>query len=198
MAFAAFRTYLSLGPRRTVQGAIRADNPERSVRTAYDRWSSQYRWVERATAYDEHLARVEDAQRVEATRENARKWAERRDTVLELEWQTGVRMLMRARKIAADERASLANVASVAEIGAKLCRRAAKMPSEIEAAPPQDWDSVLFESAGQVADALPEGVTPEMPADVLARPRVSVGASGDGVDLNGRVARQPGRPVRPE
>ncbi|HEX6518262.1 MAG TPA: hypothetical protein VF049_22065 [Nocardioidaceae bacterium] len=52
-AYAAFREYLNLGPRRTVRAA--ADAAGISADSAYE-LSKRHGWNERATAYDQHLA----------------------------------------------------------------------------------------------------------------------------------------------
>ena len=69
-AYAAFCVFRDLGPRRTLAAAAAAyyqrtaDSLERQV----DKWSSAFRWVERAAAWDRHL----DAQG-RAAQETARK-----------------------------------------------------------------------------------------------------------------------------
>jgi hypothetical protein len=74
-AYGAFCVYRDLGPRRTLAAAAAAffertgDAPERQV----DKWSSAFRWVERAAAWDRHL----DAQGRAAQETARREMAER-------------------------------------------------------------------------------------------------------------------------
>lgn len=71
-AFAAFRAYLELGPGRSIPAAARVVGKSKQLLWG---WSAQHRWVERAKAWDAHLARQRDedlAQEREATRR--RQW----------------------------------------------------------------------------------------------------------------------------
>jgi len=52
-AYAAFREFLNLGPRRTVRAAAKA--ADISADSAYE-LSKRHDWTARATAYDQHLA----------------------------------------------------------------------------------------------------------------------------------------------
>ena len=119
-AFQAFRVYLELGCSRSVSKAFRKANPESeaTTNTVWQQWCTQYRWQQRAMAYDDHLARIEDEARRTQVRENAQKWATRRDQILETEYRTGMALLLRGQRIALDPTKSLANAAIVADVGA--------------------------------------------------------------------------------
>lgn len=61
-AYAAFREYRDLGPRRTLRKltGVNANNARN--------WSGQWDWGARATAWDDELAREADADRIDALR----------------------------------------------------------------------------------------------------------------------------------
>lgn len=61
-AYAAFRLYRDLGPHRAHK---LLDVPRHSV----ERWSAQWDWVARSTAWDDEQAMVEDAARLDALRQ---------------------------------------------------------------------------------------------------------------------------------
>lgn len=51
-----------------------------------ERWSSRWNWVERAAAYDSHMAVIEQIERERVAAENARKWEERKEEARESGW----------------------------------------------------------------------------------------------------------------
>jgi hypothetical protein len=76
-AYAAFCVFRDLGPRRTLAAAAAAyyqrtaDSLERQV----DKWSSAFRWVERAAAWDRHLDAEGRAAQQAARKEMAERHA---------------------------------------------------------------------------------------------------------------------------
>lgn len=63
-AFAAFRSFRDLAPSARKVEAVEAEVTPRQVRN----WAAQWNWRDRAGAWDDELARVEDAERLEAIR----------------------------------------------------------------------------------------------------------------------------------
>lgn len=55
-AYQAFRTYLKLGPGRSLRAAAEAEGKSPSQ---YEQWSSLWSWRERTEAHDRHIARAE-------------------------------------------------------------------------------------------------------------------------------------------
>jgi hypothetical protein len=70
-AFGAFCVYRDLGPMRSLRAAAVAfyGRETRSVERQFDTWSSAFRWVERAGAWDRHLDAAARLAQVEARRE---------------------------------------------------------------------------------------------------------------------------------
>lgn len=57
-SYRAFCTYRNMGPKRTLEAVARKDDKgikKGYVPGCYCEWSSQFRWVERAAAYDDYL-----------------------------------------------------------------------------------------------------------------------------------------------
>ena len=52
------------------------------------RWSQEWRWVERAAAYDERMAQVEQEAREKERAARAVQWERRRDELRERAWAT--------------------------------------------------------------------------------------------------------------
>jgi hypothetical protein len=194
-AYSAFTQFLEFGPGRSIFQAYQKANPGKRGETTWEVWSRKYDWIARSRHYDNHQVHVQQQAREKAVREQAKVWANRQEIAQEMEWQTGVKMLNRVRRLLDNEDRALNNIAAVADVGIKMMRRAAKMPTEIEAAPPANWGSVLFETAGQLASVLPSGSTPDFPVDVLARPSIGAASANGNGD---RLAFQPSRAPRPE
>jgi hypothetical protein len=67
-SYAAFSTYLDLGPNRSIVKAIKSSGRSPGNLRQWELWSSQYQWVNRAAAYDDQsertrLARMETERR---------------------------------------------------------------------------------------------------------------------------------------
>jgi hypothetical protein len=74
-AFGAFCAYRDLGPRRTIGAAALPyyHRTSAALKRQLEKWSSAFRWVERAVAWDRHL----DAEAQRAQEEARREMAER-------------------------------------------------------------------------------------------------------------------------
>jgi hypothetical protein len=70
-AFAVFCVYRDLGPSRTLRAAAAAfyQRSTASTERQVDKWSSAFRWVERASAWDRHLDAAARRAHEEAQRE---------------------------------------------------------------------------------------------------------------------------------
>lgn len=76
-AYAAFMTYLELGPDRSIDKAATASAPQKSRKSRawhWQSWSRRFDWVARAGAYDAHLFSERIAAR-DKVREQARQAA---------------------------------------------------------------------------------------------------------------------------
>lgn len=52
-AYEAFRSYLTLGPARTLRKGVEVDG--KTTLSQFEQWSAQHKWVERCAAYDRHM-----------------------------------------------------------------------------------------------------------------------------------------------
>lgn len=75
-AYRAFCVYRDLGPKRSVLKAIQAAGENVDSVGRWETWCTQFRWVERAAAYDEWLDRQQREAREEVLRDMARRHAE--------------------------------------------------------------------------------------------------------------------------
>jgi hypothetical protein len=77
VAFSAFRLYSEMpADERSLRLAAEKLGKRLSL---LERWSSKHRWKSRSEARDDHLARIEDQEAARLRRENAAKWANRRE-----------------------------------------------------------------------------------------------------------------------
>jgi len=65
-AFYAFTIYRDLGPRRSLSKACQKYDAQKSLRGLMSRWSMQWRWVERTSAYDDYLDAIACEKKKEA------------------------------------------------------------------------------------------------------------------------------------
>jgi hypothetical protein len=95
-AFSAAQIYFHAGPGRSL--AQVAQELSKSVQLI-KRWSSKHNWVERAAAYDAHMAEVEQSRLEEEVRrqaeEKAAEWNARLDALREREWATSEAIIRR-------------------------------------------------------------------------------------------------------
>jgi len=57
--------------------------------TTISDWSSKYRWVARAAAYDEQIAELVSLAETKAIGAKAKEWAERKRSIQERAWEKG-------------------------------------------------------------------------------------------------------------
>lgn len=194
-AYRAFLKYRDLDADRSVAKAYAAYRQNPRIKAAdgtWQNWSAKYNWPARAQAWDQHHAKVREAAREEATRAEERKWARRRIELLELEYGSAALLL----KVAAEKlerQKTLTNVSTAIEIASKLMRRACKLPVEVEENPPDNFRDLFFESSGEIAASTPATAVPEMPADVMRKPRINTAKAEPGRD---GAPQQPPKPAK--
>jgi len=103
-AYAAFTTYLALGPERSAQ--IVAEKVGKSSRVI-QRWCSKHAWVARAAGYDNHLNRVELELKEVELRAKAVDWTQRRAELREREYRVSMAVLEKLTRFIEDERVEL-------------------------------------------------------------------------------------------
>lgn len=155
-AFAAFMVYLKLGPERS---NTKTSRKHRKAIALINTWSSKWQWVERAAAFDEHFAKIEQAALEERARQDAEKWAIRLNRHRERRFQIGTMMLDRAEQLlkgrrrfdpaAADRLAKVGDALIGLSVGAPTASLAVGGTAEGEAIP-------MVASVGTVNVYLPE------------------------------------------
>lgn len=177
-AFEAFRAFLTMGPSRQVLKAASAVGKARQQLTVWaDRWS----WNERATAYDTHLAAVEDEARQKARAAEIAKWERRRLEHLDRAYLSGQKLYQAAETLlkhaivtSGDETVVMGRwtLATIGDFYRKACELsgvaidAATIDVELEAfdpatASPEQAQALLDRLAArkkQVHDAMAKGV----------------------------------------
>jgi hypothetical protein len=137
-AFAAAEAYFVLGAGRSLAKVGQKWGKSRSL---LERWSQEWRWVERAEAYDRRMARVAQRARERALVEETEKWARRRDEIREREWRIAEAMQELGEKILKDEGAfsgdyKLGDAVTLLRRASELARLAAEMPTRPPPRPP--------------------------------------------------------------
>jgi uncharacterized protein len=165
-AFAAFRTYLELGPDRSL--ATVAERVGKS-KTMVERWSRRFDWPARVEA---HAAHVADAERkaIEALAvERAVEWDKVHEAVKIAEWQRHKKLIALADEMIARweknkvKCGTLEGIARVLELATKLGRLAAGMPTEVKEVHTNvtgtvelEWEIALRRAYGPVGERRPE------------------------------------------
>lgn len=112
-AYQAFVVYRDLGPERSIDKAIAAAGKARGNRGHWQRWSSAFRWVDRAAAWDDEQDRIKRAAQAQAVVEMAERhaliarlalqslqdWLSDRADVGKLSWSSASQLLDIAAKI---------------------------------------------------------------------------------------------------
>jgi hypothetical protein len=134
-AFAAFKTYLELGPQRSL--ATVAEKHSKS-KTMVERWSRRFGWPARVQAHDAHLALLEREAIESLAMEKAVDWSKVHEAVKVAEWQRHKKlialadeMILRWEKNKA-KCGTLEGIARVLELATKLGRLAAGLPTEVK------------------------------------------------------------------
>lgn len=162
-AFAAFRTYLELGPERSL--ATVAAKLGKS-KTMMERWSRRFDWPARVQAHAAHLALVEREAIESLAMEKAVDWTKVHEAVKVAEWQRHKKLIALADEMLARweknkaKCGTLEGIARVLELATKLGRLAAGMPTEVKevnttmkATIDVDWEIAIRKAYGQAQPA---------------------------------------------
>lgn len=183
--------------------------------------SAKFDWQARAAEWDRHASQAAQMGIHDAIREDAKARtlaelrSDRRKEIEEREYTTHLKLMGLidqmiqigvVKKIgSADGKTVIVNPAKwnvrsmgqLAKVAFDLGRRSCRAPLSIEADPAADISQdIFFQTSGQLADALPEGKVPDMPADVYVKPPIGIVKPVAGV--NGSPSQPPiERPPRP-
>ena len=185
-------------------------------------WNKSHNWAERAAAWDRRNVHVADQAKVAAIQAHAtdetKAWLEKLNTrqlaTEKYEWDLAERLFKKATamlefglatvtqktgpngetiEIYAPTDWNMGDAARLVKVATQLARQANQMPLRVAEAPTQDPGDAMFDTRGQLADQLPGGVVPPMPADPDARPELGASLLND----NPHDLTQPGEPPRP-
>lgn len=224
VAFEAFCVYRDLLSERTLQRAYEKRSGRKGKHGRYfATLSSQWKWVERAAAYDEYLDFIRKTSTENAMRDAGNEIARARVDHKRGEAALARRMITKAMKILSSPmvrektldstettddgktiinrytikkpvRYSLNSAAILALAASKLGRVALDIGDDETDITPEDFSKNFFKTNEELADALPEGVVPEIPADPSAPPVLKLPEQNSDL-TNAKVDRAP--PMRP-
>ena len=147
-AFAAFSTYLNLGPNRSFyKSAQKLGKSARLLR----RWADKFDWAGRLAAHASHLAALEREALETTARGKAAEWSGREQKLREAEWVMHERAIAAAQKglDAFMERekvyANLSDIARMLEIASKLGRLATGLGTDGEGRKGDDLPTLRVE-----------------------------------------------------
>jgi len=172
-AFAAFKTYLDLGPNRS--HALVAEEMGVSNRMVH-KWSAKYGWVERVAARDAHLAEVERLAIERMATKKAVEWWKLHEPTRRLAWLKAEKAIALVDKAwerweQSGRTVGFEGMARMLELAFKLKQFAAGMPSEIKETHTLvtgkvslEWETAIRKAYGLVATP---PVTIEPPAAVV-------------------------------
>ena len=171
-AYEALRVYLEMGADRSLSAVGKRLGKSSSL---IERWSKSWGWVDRAVAFDAHLARESQKAMEKATQKSAEKWRSRAEEQAERKYQVGQNLQNKADKMLAlpltsvtrqdgttinPGRWNLGHAATLATAGAKLSdaaiqqelgNGAGQLEEEFRA---EDYPSVSGEDEGRSPDSL--------------------------------------------
>ena len=168
-AFAAFKTYLELGPQRSL---VRTASKLGKFRTLMERWSKKYDWPARVQAHAAHLAEIErKAAEAVATR-NGVDWAKRQEQQREEEWESRCELIALAREAIGRWKknearcGTLEGIARLLDLASRLGRVSSGLPLQpVEELVEQDSAFMI-----QIEVALDKIYGAEAPAPSVAAP----------------------------
>jgi hypothetical protein len=147
-AFAAFKTYLELGPDRSLVAV--ADKLGKH-RTLLERWSTKFDWPARVQAHTAHLAGVERKAAEVIAASNGVDWAKRQEAHREDEWQARSELLALAReaiarwKKAEHRCGTLEGVARLLDLASKLGRVSSGLALEPGEKPAEEETALMIQ-----------------------------------------------------
>src|ERR1041384_5738095 len=170
-AFAAFKTYLELGPQRSL--SIAAKNVGKS-KTMMEKWSRKFDWRARVAAHAGHLATVERESIEGLALEKAVEWHKSHEAIRLAEWQRQKKLIALADAAIArweedpTKCGTLEGIARILELATKLGRLAAGMPTEVKevnttvkAKIDVEWEIAIRKAYGPKGEIQPEAPAPE-------------------------------------
>jgi hypothetical protein len=176
-AFAAFKTYLELGPERSL--ATVAEMHGKS-KTMIERWSRKFDWPARIGAHAAHVADAE-RQAIEALAvEKAVEWDKVHEAVKIAEWQRHKKLIALADEVIARweknkaKCGTLEGIARLLELATKLGRLAAGMPTEVKevnttvkATIDMEWEIAIRKAYGPKVESQPAKPAQAVPAPTV-------------------------------
>jgi len=162
-AFAAFKTYLELGPDRSL--ATAAERVGKST-TMMERWSRRFDWPARVRAYAGHLAETERLAIEAVAKEKAVEWDKMQEGVRREAWREAEETIAMVRKARQEwlEKGRLPGwegMARMLELAFKLKQFATGMPSEVKAVHTNitgtvevEWEVALRKAYGPKAEVV--------------------------------------------
>jgi len=174
-AFAAFSSYLSMGPERSL--AMVAQKLGKSVGLV-ERWSRKFDWSSRVQAHATHLAIVEREATEALARGKSAEWLKRQTEVREREWRLHEKCIAAAEKaldvFLAKETvyANLADISRILEVASKMGRLATGMATDRTELVGEDGGPIQIEFEAALrkiySEPLPGEVVDVTPAQPLA------------------------------
>ncbi len=172
-AFAAFKTYLELGPERSL--AVVADKLGKS-KTMIERWSRRFDWPARVQAHTAHLTEVERKAAEAVAIQNGVDWAKRQEQHREDEWQTRTELIGLARE--AIERwkknparcGTLEGIARLLDLASKLGRVSSGLSLEPAEKPGEEETAFMIQIEVALEKIYGPTVRPAAVVDVEASP----------------------------
>jgi hypothetical protein len=173
-AFAAFKTYLELGPERSL---VTVAEKHGKSKTMIERWSRRFDWPARVQAHAAHVAEVERRAIEGLAMERAVEWDKVHEAVKVAEWQRHKKLIALADEMIARweknkaKCGTLEGIARVLELATKLGRLAAGMPTEVKevnttvkATIDMEWEVAIRKAYGVAA---PPAEAPAAPAGAV-------------------------------
>jgi len=165
-AFAAFKTYLELGPERSlVAVAVKVGKH----RTQLERWSKKFDWPARIQAHTAHLEDIERKTAESLAVQAGTDWAKRQEQHREDEWQTRTELLSLAReaiarwKKAEHRCGTLEGIARLLDLASKLGRVSSGLALEPAEKPDENDAAFMI----QIEVALEKIYGPEKPGSIV-------------------------------
>ena len=161
-AFAAFKTYLGLGPERSLVAVASKVGKYRSL---IERWSRKFDWPARVQAYMAHLAEAERLAIQGQALEKAVEWHQKHEAVRREAWREAEETIAMVRQAREEWQVKgrlpgWEGMARMLELAFKLKQFAAGMPSEIKETHTHvtgkvsvEWEAAIRKAYGLPADA---------------------------------------------
>lgn len=172
-AFTAFKTYLELGPERSL--VLVADKVSKS-KTMIERWSRKFDWPARVQAHGAHLTEIERKAAEAVAIQNGVDWAKRQEEHREDEWQTRTELIGLARE--AIERwkknparcGTLEGIARLLDLASKLGRISSGLSLEPAEKPGEEETAFMIQIEVALEKIYGPTVRPDAVVDVEAKP----------------------------